>query len=55
MLKDEIRGRMKPRHKQAAMALLKNGLSQLGDEEKTKILDWFGLSIKDLDKFSNGR
>jgi AbiV family abortive infection protein len=51
-LKDEIKEKVKFRDKQVAMSLIKMRLSQFKEEEKRKLLEWYGLSIKDLDRFN---
>jgi hypothetical protein len=43
--------KMKLRDKQWAMHLLKMRLSQFDEEGKKRILEWYGLSAEDLDKF----
>jgi len=48
----EIKRKMKSQDKQVAMYLMKMALSQYNEEGKQKLLEWHGLSIKDLDKFN---
>jgi len=52
VLRDEIKGKMKIQDKQVAMYLMKIALSQYDKEGKQKLLEWYGLSVEDLDKFN---
>ena len=52
VLKDEIPRKMKLRNKQWAMYLMKMRVNQFNEEGKKKLLEWYGLSTEDLDKFS---
>jgi len=52
VLKDEIRTKMKLQDKQRAMLLFKMRLTEFNEEGKKKLLEWYGLSIEDLDKFN---
>jgi AbiV family abortive infection protein len=51
-LKDEIKGKLRLQDKQRAMFLMKKRLSVLNEETKRKQLEWYGLSVEDLDKFT---
>jgi AbiV family abortive infection protein len=51
VLRDEISKKMRLQDKQWAMHLLKMRLSQFDEEGKKRILEWYGLSAEDLDKF----
>lgn len=51
-LRDEIERKMKTQDKQVAMYLMNMALSQYNEEGKQKFLEWYGLSIEDLDKFN---
>jgi AbiV family abortive infection protein len=50
-LRDEIKRKMKTQDKQVAIYLMKMVLSQYNKEGKQKLLEWYGLSIEDLNKF----
>jgi len=52
VLKDELSKKMKLRDKQWAMYLMKMRLSEFDEEGKKKLLEWYGLSAKELDKFT---
>lgn len=52
VLRDEIKRKMKIQDKQVAMCLMKVALSQYNEEGKQKLLEWYGLSVEDLDKFN---
>jgi hypothetical protein len=43
---------MKTQNKQVAMYRMNMALSQYNKEGKQELLEWYGLSIEDLDKFN---
>jgi AbiV family abortive infection protein len=52
VLADEIEGKMKLTTKQMTMTTIKKRLSQLNEEQKRELLDWYGLSVEELDRFN---
>lgn len=47
----EIKGKMQLKDRQRTMLLVRDRLNLLDEKTKQRQLEWFGLSIEDLDKF----
>jgi hypothetical protein len=55
VLKSEIKRKMSPREKQAAISNIMRALDQSTDDQKTELLKWYGISMEELKNLISGR